>query len=231
MSSAPEAICDDDGYFNEFSLEDFELDEEVDSNELVDFDLDEEVDSNELVDYDIAREVDSNDVDADSRDNMLQDMALIREFLEGQHDEEQNIYALPADILNSTSHNDATTQNTDELQHESYRHFYAEEKKFNDSCFSLLDLVQSISKERSCNEQKFINTSNELLSVFKSHENMMHTIIDINHDLKRTNDHMKLKLKESQLMNETISEQVYEIQRELHSERKNKFSILKIFTL
>ena len=112
MSSAPEAICDDDGYFNEFSLEDFELDEEVDSNELVDFDLDEEVDSNELVDYDIAREVDSNDVDADSRDNMLQDMALIREFLEGQHDEEQNIYALPADILNSTSHNDATVSYT-----------------------------------------------------------------------------------------------------------------------
>ena len=205
----------DDGCFNEFSLEDFELDEEVDSNDIIDCDI-------------ASGEVDSNDVDADSRDNVLQDMVLIREFLDGRHNnDEQNIYALPANILNSTSHNDATTQNTEELQHESYHQFYAEEKKFNDSCFNLLDLVQSIAKDESCNEQKFIDTSNELLSLFKSHENMMNTIIDINHDLKRTNDTIKLKLKEAQLINETISEQVSEIQRELHAERKNTYGCVQ----
>ena len=102
MSSALESpslsLDTGDECFNEFSLEDFELDEEVDSNELVD--------------YDIAREVDSNDVDADSRDNVLQDMVLIREFLEERHNEEQNIYTLPADILDSTTHNDATVSYT-----------------------------------------------------------------------------------------------------------------------
>ncbi|MAN25539.1 MAG: hypothetical protein CME10_14845 [Gemmatimonadetes bacterium] len=224
-------ICDD-AYFNEFSLEDFKTDEEVDNDGSIndpDNDLEEEVDSNDLVDHDDNY----NDDDAGSRVNVAQDMAIIREFLEGQQGEsdQQNIYALPADILNPTSRNHSSTHNTNELEYEPYDEFYAEETKFHESCSNLLDYVQSMAKEKSCNEQNYIKISNELLSLFKSNRNMMNMIIDINHDLKMKIDQTTLKLKEAQLTNETISEKVSQIQKELHHERKNKCSILKIFRL
>lgn len=209
VASSVNSCPDCDPYFNEFSAEDLNGDETVDSDDLEDF-------------------------DDESADN-LQDMDVIRDYLEGRNDDDddRNIYALPRDILAAES-DGSTTIPEYQFQEvdEPYANFNDTAEQFRTSSFKLHDQVHSLAKDEVvCNEHKFIEISSELLLLYKSHTNMMETIIDINHKLAKKNDELTHCLRESKMMNEKISDEIETIQKQLHEERKNKRSILRIFRL
>ena len=189
--------------------------------------------------------VDSNDLEDFDEDDVIRD--FMQEWENRSSGEDRNIYALPAshDVLpaaeiDESSQHSATTpplsNNDDEEFNDnvtgSYEEFYDNAEQFRTSSFELHDLVHSLVKEEAvCNEDKFLKISSELLAMFKSHQNMMDTIVDINHKLAKKNDDLKHCLKEAKMMNEKISGEVDDIKNQLHEERRNRRSILRIFRL